>query len=306
MITLQKAWEKVNELSQDCWDALIPVKEVRFDSLEEIHIGSDVHRLEAIAQRQAAYRLGIPIQYLKKCPEEVQAYNLNHWLEKERNDDLFFRFDGNEVRALFTPKYTPIDNKEILKKLESLDYDLETKVQFCLDEEFMNLSIPDEKKTFNLKGNDRMQPGITLANSEVGLSCLSVSAFMLRLVCTNGLISSTDASSSYRHISQRILEEFPVVLSNAANELDLQRRQWHISLDSPVANPDSTLNSFNRQFQLNEAEQEAVKWAWPQEMGDTMFHIVNTYTRAAQLESLTAESSYRLQKTGGKILALLN
>jgi len=86
----------------------------------------------------------------------------------------------------------------------------------------------------------------------------------------------------------------------------MQRRQWHISLDSPVANPDSTLNSFNRQFQLNEAEQEAVKCAWPQEMGDTMFHIVNTYTRAAQLESLTAESSYRLQKTGGKILALLN
>jgi hypothetical protein len=25
-----------------------------------------------------------------------------------------------------------------------------------------------------------------------------------------------------------------------------------------------------------------VDWAWPQESGDTMFHIVNAYTKAAQ------------------------
>jgi len=34
--------------------------------------------------------------------------------------------------------------------------------------------------------------------------------------------------------------------------------------------------------------------------------VVNTYTRAAQFEGLTAEASYRLQRIGGNILGMLN
>ena len=42
------------------------------------------------------------------------------------------------------------------------------------------------------------------------------------------------------------------------------------------------------------------------ELEDRMFHIVNSYTRAAQYPTLSAESGYRLQKVGGNILAMLN
>ena len=44
---------------------------------------------------------------------------------------------------------------------------------------------------------------------------------------------------------------------------------------------------------------------WEQEMGKTMFHLVNAYTRAAQFEGLSAESSYRLQKVGGMVLGMV-
>ncbi|MEE8380336.1 MAG: hypothetical protein V3R78_00470 [Thermodesulfobacteriota bacterium] len=71
-------------------------------------------------------------------------------------------------------------------------------------------------------------------------------------------------------------------------------------------NPESTIETFNRQFQLGKIEKEAVEWAWPLEAGDTMFNVVNAYTRAAQFEGLAAESSYRLQKVGGDILTMLN
>ncbi len=71
-------------------------------------------------------------------------------------------------------------------------------------------------------------------------------------------------------------------------------------------NPESTIETFNRQFQLGKIEKEAVEWAWPLEAGDIMFNVVNAYTRAAQFEGLTAESSYRLQKVGGDILTMLN
>lgn len=36
-----------------------------------------------------------------------------------------------------------------------------------------------------------------------------------------------------------------------------------------------------------------------------MFAIVNAYTRGSQFPELSAESGYRLQKTGGQILAMV-
>jgi len=79
-----------------------------------------------------------------------------------------------------------------------------------------------------------------------------------------------------------------------------------LSLESPVDDPFATHERFNKQFALKESELEAVAWAWPQEEGDTMFHVVNTYTRAAAMDGLSAESSYRLQKVGGEVLGMLD
>ncbi|MDP3040383.1 MAG: hypothetical protein Q8O18_11020 [Deltaproteobacteria bacterium] len=76
-------------------------------------------------------------------------------------------------------------------------------------------------------------------------------------------------------------------------------------MQTPVANPLMTIKSFNRQFQIGEKEREAVKWGWAQEMGNTMFHVVNAYTRAAQFEGLSAEACYRLKKEGGAILGMV-
>ena len=52
--------------------------------------------------------------------------------------------------------------------------------------------------------------------------------------------------------------------------------------------PMKTIESFNRQFGLNEDERKAVEWAWPKEAGDMMFSVVNAYTRAAQFSGLYA------------------
>jgi hypothetical protein len=49
-----------------------------------------------------------------------------------------------------------------------------------------------------------------------------------------------------------------------------------------------------------------VEWVWPKEAGDTMFAVVNTYTRASQFTGLSAENSYQLQRVGGEILGMLN
>lgn len=302
--TLGEVSNRIDQMSKNCTDRLINVQDISFDHLGKVNIAWESHPIAPIAQRSFCYRLGIPHQYLRRCPLELQAENMNHWIEKEKNKELLFRFDGDQVRALFTPKYKPVDNFEILERLDSLGYEPDTKVQCTLDSEFMLLSIPDGHNAFSVNG-DRIMPGIGISNSEVGLASLSIAAFFLRLVCTNGLIAKTEVSASYRHVSNKILKEFPEVMEKVSYELSVQKSQFRLSMESRVDHPDSTMIRFNQQFALGKVEQEAVEWGWGLESGDTMFHVVNAYTRAARFPGLPASSSYALQKAGGNILGML-
>ena len=72
-----------------------------------------------------------------------------------------------------------------------------------------------------------------------------------------------------------------------------------------MPDPESTMMEFNRQFQLGQIERDAVEWGWIFEAGDTMFHVVNAYTKAAQYEELPADSVHRLQRVGGSVLAMV-
>ncbi len=304
-MTLEKVYDRVDRMSANCFDQNINVPEIKFDSLDIIRISGESHIVRPVAQRSISNRLGIPYNYLKKCPQDIQAENLNHWITREKNDQLFFRFDGEDIRAVFTPRYVPVDNFEVFERLDSMGFKPETKVQCSLDTEFMSLSIPDGPKSFDIDG-DKFTPGVSISNSEVGLASLSISAFVLRLVCTNGLISKTQESNSYRHISNRILEEFPSVLNQVSLELGNKRDQFKLSMDSPVDNAEGTMNSFNRQFQLSQNEKDAVSWGWAHDVGETMFHIIQAYTKGAQMDDLNAESSFKLQRTGGSILGMVN
>jgi hypothetical protein len=305
MTTLEKVYDRVQGMSRSYKDRMIPVDDISFESLETINIGKSVHKLRPIAQQSIAYRLGIPINYLRKCAPSIQQMNLNYWIRHEKNDELFFRFDGDEVRAIFTPRYVPTDNLEVLDRLMGLGYKPETKVQSSLDNEFMLVSIPDEKETFKING-DKMTPGISVSNSEVGLAALSISTFTLRLVCTNGMISKTEVSASYRHVSDKLLSSLPGVLNNLKAGFGQQKEQFRISLESKVDNPEATIENFNRQFELRKEEKEAVAWGLAQEYGFTMFSVINSYTKAAQYELLSAESRFRLQKVGGMVLGMVN
>ncbi len=198
-----------------------------------------------------------------------------------------------------------MDNLAVMDRLNGLGFKYETPVQCQMDDSFMMLNIPDAGGEFALAGNDKMRPGISIGNSEVGIASLSIAAFILRLVCTNGLISKTDMSSNYRHVSSLVLDKFPEVMAQLSGELVRQKRQLKFSLESRVDNPESTMLEFNRQFQLNQLERDAVEWGWIFEAGNTMFSIVNAYTKAAQYEGLPADSVHRLQLAGGSVLAMV-
>jgi hypothetical protein len=303
--TLGAAAERVAALSARCHDEAVPVADLCFDDLATVRIAGEPHPLRDTAQTAVAARLGIPLSYLRKSPPSLQAHNLNHWLGQEHNEKLLLRFDGAAVRAVFTPRYIPADNAEVVERLLGIGYGPETPVRLRLDERFLHLALPDDGRAFSVQPKDRVIPGLSVGNSEVGLSSLTVAGFFLRLVCTNGMVSRTEVGGSFRHLSRRILDDFPGALARAGRELEARGSQFRVSISSKVSEPESTMSSFNRRFLLTPEECDAASWGWQAEPGDTMFAVVNAYTKGAQYPGLPADSAYRLEKVGGDILSLV-
>ena len=90
-----------------------------------------------------------------------------------------------------------------------------------------------------------------------------MSVNVLKIVCANGLVSKNEISSTYRHVSTKILNEFPEVIEKVSGEFAGKRDQFRLSIESKVDNPELKIEIFNRQFQLGKVEKEAVEWAWP-------------------------------------------
>ncbi len=310
--TLENVITLVHEVSANHHDETIPVRDMEFDSLNNMWVAGKPIEVAPSAQRLLANRLRVPHAYLSRCPRSLQSENLNYWLEQEaKNRDTFFcRFDGDRLRAVFTERYRPLDNMEILAQLIQHGFDPAAQVQYAIDDKMFLLKIPEYARAFGLNpgyGNlDEIVPGVSFANSEVGLLAFSIEAYFYRLVCSNGMIVKTSGKvSRFKHISNRGLEHFPETLAGVIDGSIHKQGQFQISQQTLVDDPMTSIATFSQRFGLSQAETEVVRQSYYLEKGATMFHIINAFTRAAQDSGLDTTQSYRLEKTGGQILNLV-
>ena len=305
--TFENLIHKVHEISANHYDETIPVKDMEFESLHTARIAGNRFTLLLCAQRLLANRLRVPYSYLNRCPANLQAENLNYWIQREakKRDTFFCRFDGDKLRAVFTSRYTAIDHMEVLSYMLEYGFKPNTEVHYFLDQELMVLKVPDYERAFRLGKNDDLVPGVSFANSEVGVLAFSIEAYFYRLVCSNGMISTTSVASRFKHISRKALEQFPNILKGVIYQSEHDQERFVISAQTKVDNPLETIASFNRQFNITKKEAQAVKKGWEAEPGYTMFHVINAYTRGAQDPYLDAEESYKLEQMGGIVLSLV-
>jgi hypothetical protein len=298
--------DMVQAMAADYYDETIAVRDMIFEDIQHMSIAGKEIKVLPSARRLFANRLRVPYSYLIRCPSELQARNLNHWIKEEAQtrDTLFCRFDGDKLRAVFTDRYTAIDHREILEQMREYGFRPDVEVHYSLDHNLLVLKVPDFTRTFGF-GGDEIVPGISIANSEVGILAFSIEAYFYRLVCSNGLITKTSVASRFKHISRKALEEFPHILRQVVSESQDYQRRFEISTQSHLDDPLATIGSFNRQFQITKNEAEAIGQAWEIEPGGTMFQVINAYTRAAKDSSLSSEESYKLERVGGLILSMV-
>jgi len=307
--TLGNLVEQVETMSAGNFDETVSLNEIEFGSLNEMWIGGVGVEVLPQAQRLLANRLRTPFSYLDRCPAELQAQNLNYWLEQERKDrnTFFCRFNGErQVRAVFTDRYTAIDNREILSKMIELRFGPEQEVQYMLDDGMMVVKVPEYGRSFEVALKDAIVPGISIGNSEIGFLSFCIECFFLRCICTNGMVVPVSIGQSrFKHISRKAFEALPETIRQVAESSNRQQAQMVISVNTPVHNPIQTIEGFNKRFGLTLAEGEMVKASFEQELGQTMWNVIQAYTGSARAPELTVEAAYRLERAGGQILALV-
>jgi len=304
LIPIKEVEEVLAKRQADLYDEIRPSSAVQFISIEEVDVDGRRYQMTRSAQRLFAQKLQVPLDYLSRCPQNLQEVNLNYWIRSLGETPLFVRFERDQVRAVFSTRYKPIDHVDIAGRLgEALSEDRE--VEFSLSDELMLIRAVNHGQTFKIDGSngDEISPGIAIVNSETGWSAFCIEAFFLRLVCTNGMITETRFSNRIRHIKENVLAGFANSVSMVSLEAVVMRDNFRISRDQEAADPLASIFSFNRRFGLTKREGEKVVESW--DGGKTMFSIINAYTSAANRPELLLEDVYRLQRIGGIILSLV-
>lgn len=272
---------------------------------------------------QLCQRLGIPAGYLRRCPPQLQAPHVNHWLHQppaasanggqgERSTThrapWLLRAKSETLRAVLSASYSRIDNSQLLTHVEPV---LKAPFQigkFDLTDESLHLRIIDPHLRREVLPGDDLTVGVHISNSEVGRRSVTIDALVYRLVCTNGLIRLVKGKSllRQRHLHVQTLrleaavhEAMSEALATAAAFLEIVKAATR----ARVKDVDETLKHLADQWNFSRPFVTQVKISLIGEtpdQQDTMYGLVNALTHAAQ--RLPADERYDIEVLGGRLL----
>jgi hypothetical protein len=169
---------------------MMPSGEFQLDTTN----GLEIMPATGYAHAQMASKLSIPKVYydrmMKQSPD-LLAENVNHWLDERQDETSLIRTLRGQMRAFLSSRYRIVDNHDILAMVlpELSEMGSGIKIASCqVTDERMYLKVINTDIEAAIAVGDPVQAGFILSNGEIGNSSISVEPFIMRLVCTNGLI----------------------------------------------------------------------------------------------------------------------
>jgi hypothetical protein len=181
--------EEIKTVAEKCYDVIIPAPRILRRPDCEMFQLINPEALLPMGTRpegQLLQRLNIPASYIHRCPNDLQATNINHWLQSAKKTKLMLRMMKSDVdddpdfcRAILSKVYRPIDDKDIFplifNGIEAASTDTEKKDIHIKDwfksQDFTLLRILYGERLVEF--NDRyFWAGVVVVNSETGLSAL--------------------------------------------------------------------------------------------------------------------------------------
>ena len=305
--TLDDACDIVASDDANKWDSIARCQTVSLQSgrLMFPQAASDGYddglALSPWAMAQACNKLGLPTAYFKRCPHHLKDANFNYWNQNHEVARQFSKADvdpdeawllrakGGTVRGVLSPRYSRLDNKQLMDTLFPMLRHRNYKVGLIqLTGEALHLRLVDPTIARDVLPDDRLMVGIHIANSEVGLRAVTVDALVFRLVCTNGLIRRVNHKSllKQRHIHVKA-ERFDEMLESAIQDAVIVAagfiEQMALAVKTPVPDPDKAIDHIAQMWNLPKSTVDMVKFTlFGEAQAETLYGLVNALTQSAQ------------------------
>lgn len=221
-LTLSELAQQMEALSERKHDLVVPCKRLGMEATGDgvqFLVDGGPSDLQQHAHQQLGGILGIPAAYYSRMLQEqpkLLADNVNTWLDS-RNDRRMVRQylphgDGQVLtRAILSDRYKRIDHDDVLLASMPMlqeagkEYGLQVASSQVTDRSlYLKVSYP--KLTGEVAKGDVVQMGIVVRNSEVGSGSFSVTPYLVRLACLNGMVVQTDAKRR-AHVGRQVEED---------------------------------------------------------------------------------------------------
>lgn len=279
------------------------------------------------AHGQVASKLDIPLKYYRRMRElapELLAKNINEWLpDKEAKSKLLLRTLDGKVRAVLSDRYKILDNHDLLLNALEEFKDMGAELHRAdLTESHMYIKAVVPHTREEITKGDTVIPGVIIQNSEVGAGAFKVTPFMLREVCTNGMIGESAITKIHlgRKQDTGIVQFSRETQMAESKTLWLQVRdiirgtfdpvtfkQWvesvrvgaEVEIPSPVYAVDNVIESFG----INDALKDDLLNHFARAGDMTQWGLANAVTRTARdLED--PDQIVELETIGGKVAVM--
>lgn len=220
-MTLTQLVQSVEEQRQAKVDYVVPAHQLRMD--DEARLTFPVPNAEPVAfvpSRRASQQLtqwaGVPFDYYDRMIQaghrDLAAANVNRWLNNRAGEGRMIRTMHATARAVLSPRYsTRLDNYDLATAVmpvlaEMLGAGTLMVCSANVSDDFMHIKVTSKALTREIRKGDVVEFGVSIRNSEIGMSSWLVDPFCNRLVCLNGMVIA-DRTMKRRHVGSNLLED---------------------------------------------------------------------------------------------------
>jgi len=248
--------------------------------------------------------LTIPRTFLPKIvSQELQTDIVNHFLEKSPDTEVLLGYSqGNTLREAYPGSTTIIPDGMIVDAIEKT-FEPEAKVASLSLDGGIKASIVTQELNTEPRVNDITNGGLRI-DSTIG-EAPKISAFMERLVCSNGMVVPVENASLSlrgRTVPEIILEMESMaqyVLGGPSQEaLD----NWGHLTGVLVSNPAQLIHRFAREYEIGSRMEARLLDQIPNLEGDSYYDVVNLITSMQHEEGVSETMRLHLQTVGGRIV----
>lgn len=254
---------------------------------------------------------GLPKSRVKTLQTEIEDLarrieDSKGFLVRTRHDD-----DGNNVvRYIASDRYGVIDNTDVMKIIADAlpggwGDSLASHAWNDGDSMLGNVLLPDYIKN---RPDSEYGVGFAFKNSEIGRFRFEINPFLFRAICLNGCIwgrSNSIITVDKKHlgnidimaIAAEVKNAIAVALAEGEQVLELFDKSKEIT----VVNQTELVAALSKEYKLTIPQGRAWLNGIAAEPGDTVFHMVQGLTRAAQ--DFVGDSRRNMEEVAGLIVA---